>query len=285
MSTTATCEETPVSPLPAEPPAPPRKVAIIGFAASSMELAPVNDPSWDIWGLNQLWQVLPRWDVWFELHPKHRIEQHAAHHAWLQQQEKPIVMQEKFADIPASIALPKDELVKHFGDYFTSSIAWMIALAITQEYKTIGVWGVDMLGEGEYAYQRACCDYWIGFARGAGVTIHIPDESALAKGLGLYGYEWLPDRDDRRGRRLKRRQTTMRTQKDKALQAMYMLDGGLTEVRGWDLNKSAEYQAARDKELTAKREQSMQSLYALDGALQEITHALTFEKHYGRGGA
>jgi hypothetical protein len=44
-----------------------KKVAIVGFA-ESWKLAPFTDPLVEIWGLNELWKYVPRWDRWFELH-------------------------------------------------------------------------------------------------------------------------------------------------------------------------------------------------------------------------
>src|SRR3981189_2150960 len=56
-------------PLPAAAPAGPLKVALIGTAPSSRMLAPYNDPSWKIWACSPgNMNVLPRVDVWFELH-------------------------------------------------------------------------------------------------------------------------------------------------------------------------------------------------------------------------
>src|SRR5215831_4146159 len=52
---------------PAEPV--PLKVALIGTAPSSRMLAPYNDPSWKIWGCSPgNMKILPRADVWFEVH-------------------------------------------------------------------------------------------------------------------------------------------------------------------------------------------------------------------------
>jgi hypothetical protein len=44
-----------------------KKVALVGFA-DSWKLAPFDDPTVDVWGLNELYKYVPRWDRWFELH-------------------------------------------------------------------------------------------------------------------------------------------------------------------------------------------------------------------------
>ena len=40
----------------------------------------------------------------------------------------------------------------------------------------------------EYAGQRPCCEYLIGWARGSGIRVTIPPQSNLLKSAGLYGY-------------------------------------------------------------------------------------------------
>lgn len=262
-----------------------QRVAIVGFAESSVGQAPYQDDTWDIWGLNQLWQQIPRWSLWFDLHPRYMIDRHPQHVAWMQQQQQPILMQQHYADIPSSVPFPKQELVTHFGDYFTSTIAWMLALAIAQGYQQIGVWGVDMLGDGEYEYQRACCDYLIGYARGQGIAVHVADDSALCKGPGLYGYEWLPHKDARPLRRIKKRKRYLQAEKDKALRVIYQTDGAIDELTIWEDGKGEEAKTARLKALRDERERVMQHLYSVDGAMQELEHTLQYEKHYARGGA
>ena len=47
--------------------------------------------------------------------------------------------------------------------------------------------------EEEYFYQRAGCEYLIGLARGMGVKVVIPHESALCKASYVYGYSEPPN--------------------------------------------------------------------------------------------
>lgn len=262
------------------------KVAVLGFAGSTLNEAPVNDQSWEVWGLNQLWMQLPRYDLWFDLHPRWHTYTDARHFEWLKQQTKPILMQDHFHDIPCSVAYPKEDILRIFGTYFTSSIAWMLALAIAQKYQTIGIWGVDMLGDGEYAFQRACCDYYIGLARGAGIDVIIPKDSALCRGQELYGYDYVEPFSARRMTRLNKRRSSLQEQRDKALQDIYMHDGAILEVQEWtQVEHDDNWKASRLVDLKTKREDVLKGLYTVDGALQELAATSNYEKHYKRGGA
>ena len=262
------------------------KVAILGFAGSTLEHAPIDDDSWEVWGLNQLWMRVPRYDKWFDLHPKWYTDTDDRQLAWLKDQTKPILMQQHYATIPASVAYPKDEIMQVFGSYFTSSIAWMIALAIAQRYPTIGIWGVDMLADSEYAFQRACCDYYIGLARGAGIDVVLPRDCALARGQGLYGYDYTEPFVDRRIQRINRRRNDLERRKNDTLQQVYLHDGALLEAQEWlHGNHDDAWKGQRLAELNEKKEAHVRTLYTIDGALQENGSNLLYEKHYRRGGA
>lgn len=99
----------------------------------------------------------------------------------------PIVMQKEHQDIPTSIEYPLDEM---HCKYFTSSIAYMIAYAIYKGATEIDIYGVHMGLETEYTEQKACADYWIGYARGLGIEVIIYGNTALCgHSTKLYAYE------------------------------------------------------------------------------------------------
>ena len=95
-------------------------------------------------------------------------------------------------DIPNAIEYPLQEVSDLVGDYYNSSIAYMLALAIFEEYDKIGIWGVDMIGQGEpghadeYRDERPNCEYLIGFAKAKGIEIYLPDECPLLKFSGRF---------------------------------------------------------------------------------------------------
>lgn len=220
-----------------------RKIAIVGFASSYRE-APYNDPSVEIWGMNELWKYLPRWDRWFELHPREVFalegdRNQVAHEAWLQQQpaEKPIYMIERHADIPGSVEYPLDAMAARFfpgtaRPYFTSSIAFMLALAIAEGATWIGLYGIDLASDTEYASQRAAAEYFIGIARGMGIVVVIAAGSALLKAPSVYGYDQKPNADRIMGRTwLQRRIAGLTAQRDKVLSTLQSFDGALQEAQ------------------------------------------------------
>lgn len=167
------------------------KVAILGFAPS-YKLAPFNDDSFEIWGLGDLYTMIPRYDRWFELHTREVIEAHSRTGQfldWLKQCTVPLYMVKKFEDIPASIEYPREKIIAKYGCYFTNSVSWMIVMAIEEGFKEIHIYGVDMATGGEYESQRPSCEYFIGVASGMGIKVYIPDTSDLLKTPILYGYE------------------------------------------------------------------------------------------------
>lgn len=184
----------PPQPVVLPPPEPaPLKVALIGTAPSSRLLAPYNDPSWKIWACSPgNMGTLPRVDIWFEIHANllwpECVSYGAPYIEWLKKQTFPIYMQNQTL-VPNALTFPKDELVKEFGPYFfTSSFAWMIAMAIKQGAKEIALFGVDMASKDEYALQRPGGHYFISLAASRGIKVSLPLESDLAQPPALYGY-------------------------------------------------------------------------------------------------
>lgn len=176
-----------------------RKVAIVGFATSSMLQARscFDDPDFEIWGLNQLYVSFPmmakKATRWFQLHHASSYDQAVRDHKhgeWLAEQKNfPIYMQEHTDNIPMSVAFPRDEMVKKFVPYFTNSISWELALAIHEGFECIHIYGVDMAQNEEYIDQRPSVELFIGWARGMGIKVKIPGSSDLLKAMWLYPFE------------------------------------------------------------------------------------------------
>src|ERR1051325_153307 len=100
-------------------------------------------------------------------------------------------MQPQFCDGRFQNAVPMelDRMVNAFGRYFTSSIGYMIAQAILDDYGWIGLFGIDLASDIEYQQQRANAEYLIGIAKGQGRTVITAETSAILKGGHLYGFE------------------------------------------------------------------------------------------------
>lgn len=164
-----------------------RKIAIVGTAPNTLFEAPYHDKSWEIWSLNGAFERIPRYDLWFEFHSwQHCLEEklQPAYYANLLKtaSEGKLYTIEPFPDHPNPRIFPKQEVANLCGEYFTSSVAWMLALAIYEEATEIGLWGINMEGSHEYRKQRACCEYLLGFAKGRGIKITLPTQCPLLKG-------------------------------------------------------------------------------------------------------
>ncbi len=169
---------------------PRKKVAIVGYAETSRMLAPFDDPEWSIWGMNQLYRYIPRADRWFEIH--HNWDEHVVdgtdHIGWLTGAPIPVYMVARLAQFITSVTLPIEKLIAICGrDYFSSSIAYMIALAIAERFTHIHLYGIDLIVGDEWDYQKPNAEFWIGVANGMGITVGIPSESALCRQTWRYG--------------------------------------------------------------------------------------------------
>lgn len=217
-----------------------KKVAIIGFA-DSWKQAPFADPSIEIWGLNELHKYVPRWDRWFEYHDPDTLGvtvrdlsegEQKRHLEWLSSQPvgKPIYMQPWACDgrFPAAVPLPIDALIQRFRRYFTSTIGYMLGLAIMDGYDWIGLYGVDLASDVEYPTQRPNTEYYIGLAEGMGKTVVIAPGSALLRSSHLYGIE----KDPKESGFLKataNHRATLEQKRDQALATLNTLDGAIQE--------------------------------------------------------
>ena len=154
------------------------KVAIIGFS-SSHEEAPWQDPTWEKWGManDPYWAQMSRL---FEMHELEDLEERNGglppnyiddrlKGAWV-----PLYMQRKYFEhvIPFPVEIE---------EYYASSVAYIMALAVHEGAEEIGLWGIDMAADTEYHEQKPNMEYFIGKARGKGITVYIHPSSSLCK--------------------------------------------------------------------------------------------------------
>jgi hypothetical protein len=192
VAKTAVAVETPV-----------KSCAIVGFAPTWQQ-TPWDDRNLELWGMNALHRVAGErnWSRWYQLHDIElgHGKNDYDHLGWLRaQKDIPIFMWEEHIakyEIPNAVPYPKQEILDFFDtDYFTNTVSWMLAHAIYEGYKNIQVYGVDMAqdsvlqGQSEYSYQRPSCEFFMGWARGAGIDLYLPPESDLLKTPYLYGAE------------------------------------------------------------------------------------------------
>ena len=254
-----------------------KKFAICGFASSSRDMIPVHDPTWEVWGLNQLYRHIKRADRWFDIHyyweqevvpgTDGGFDDPKSYRHWLARCGMPVYMHHVVAEIPTSVRFPLERLVaRHEADYFTSTIAFMVALAIDEidvrvdaavkqlvkdtskkvlerldlraeqkrlyaEY-TIGVFGVDLIVGEEYFWQKACAEYWLGLASGRGIQVLLPPTTALCKQMYRYGYEKEPESIIKLSE-IADHTAALNKQRDEAMRALYCFDGALQANEYW----------------------------------------------------
>ncbi len=174
-----------------------KKLAIVG-TASSMAQTPWHDKTFDIWTIQAAvtYPEFKRADIFFEMH-RRDYWNHPNVMSRFEKIEQPVYMQDKNPEVKNSIKYPLDEIIEHFNGcvgkkYFTSTIAYMLALAIYKQYGHIALFGIHMLDDSEYGMQRQACEYWIGIANGRGVDVFVTSESAITTCPYLYGYETEP---------------------------------------------------------------------------------------------
>lgn len=201
---------------------PRKKFAICGFASSSRHRMPLLDPAWEIWCLNQLYRHIIRADREFDIHAEYEKGnvEGTDHPRWLKAYPGPIYMVDPPEDIPTGVRYPIERMIGKFGDYYTSTVAAMMALAIDEidnavqaqmlatpatnawegaslsrelygQY-TIGIFGIDLVVGTEYFHQKACVEYLIGQACGRGIEVYLPPETALCKQAYRYGWQLEP---------------------------------------------------------------------------------------------
>lgn len=179
----------------------PLKVALVGTTPSSRMLAPFNDPSWEIWACSpdNAAGALPRVTRWFEIHGDIGFPGgepwEEPYFRWLNQQIEigafaHLYVNESRLDLfPRAEPLPKDELVRTFGPcFFTSTPAWMVAMAIRAGVKELGLFGLDMASREEYRQQRPGFHRMLEIAEASEIAITAPIESDVLQPAPLYGY-------------------------------------------------------------------------------------------------
>jgi hypothetical protein len=172
------------------------RIALLGSAPSSYRLAPFNDLSWEIWACSPMNYNAPRVDAWFELHNIDR-KVVAGNEPYIHaiQNHPRVYVAHPDPRLPNGVVYPKDEVYRFFGNpqfmdsFMQSQVSYMLALAIMQKPETIGLWGIDMAAEEEYATQRPGCHFFFIEAERRGIEIVAPPQSDILEPLPPYGYK------------------------------------------------------------------------------------------------
>jgi len=141
---------------------------------------PVFESQSEIWVFNGKGATLPRYDLVFQMHLPMDWGGGWSQR-WLRSNTKvPVFMREAHPDIPMSVRYPFEDVFKLLDAklydeplrYFTSSVAWALALAVLQGRPQIDLYGIEM-SAGEYEKQKDCFAFWLGFAAGRGTKINL----------------------------------------------------------------------------------------------------------------
>lgn len=246
---------------------PRKKIALCGFASTTRDMAPFTDPTWAIVGMNQLNRHIPRADAWFEIHKEWNtaLVPGTDHFGWLRDCGIPVFMTDDAMQpaLPWWTRYPIERLIAKFNDYYTSTVAYMIAWAIdyvdarveaqlretpgnglasawdVAELKrslyrewTIGIFGIDLVVGEEYTWQRPCAEYFLGQALARDITVNVPKPSALLKQRYRYGYEMAPT-DLVNDVDLEKRRVLLVNELVKHETICHQIQGGLEEVKYW----------------------------------------------------
>lgn len=173
-------------------------ISIVGLSPSTRHLVPESE----VWALPWDREFAPRASKLFEMHPRELLEKPESLRApdyfeSLAEFPQPIYMQSRYSDIPSSVPFPLKEVgegvFKGFPrarwsdqkDWYNSSPAYMLALAIHEGAECIGLYGIDVLDDSEFSYESPCLEYLIGLAVGRGIDVIIPEgPTALGKFRG-----------------------------------------------------------------------------------------------------
>lgn len=281
-----------------------KKVCIVGYAENSRHLAWWNDPDCEIWGVNQLYRFIPRADRWFQIHTDwHDSKKWAAGtdlRQWLTDSPIPTYMTAVDSTIPNSVAYPIDWVKQQLGlqvflggqvvadhDYFTSTIAFMLALAIAEGFEEIGIYGIDLIIGREYFFEKACAEFYLGIAHARGIAVHKPENSALLWQSHRYGYDKEPDYGFYGLEKLKVRsqqlQKQVSTKRDEVMQAQGRIEEAELVLKQLGEPSRSEYEK-HIADLRTNLDGLLNSLFLHDGAMQEINRMYAILEIRSRGG-
>lgn len=262
-----------------------KTVVLVGHAPSSVGLVPWDNPEIDeFWGLNaaHCYPWMKRGDRYFQLHSMNYLQKLSGqsdldrqHWKWLTEPHPfPIYMQKHFDECPASVEYPIKEVRKRFGDFYTSTFAYMAALAILEGFERIEAYGFEMASDTEYFYQRDSTEYFIGLILGMGIEFYLPENCSLLKG-DVYAFE-----DNSTGflQQLELRQRTLTIEKNKQLSLFYEHLGRITELtrlEGIYPDLKDKHQAVFDDYLKQR-----DTVQAANGAEEEVAETRKLYKSF-----
>lgn len=116
---------------------------------------------------------------------------------WLKSHPGPVYTSRPHPDYPGLVAFPLEDVLNDLGyDYFNSTAAYAVALAIHIGVKKISIYGCDYTYPNAHDAEkgRGCVEYWLGYAAKCGIKISLPTKTTLLDAIHarqdrLYGYD------------------------------------------------------------------------------------------------
>lgn len=177
-----------------------RKVAIVGFSANTRNLVPYNNPDFELWTMNNFYKVkdlaeatnisrvIDVHNTWEFYRDNDRYDDE--HLDWMRQEHPyTIYLWNPSPTFPSAKHYPLEVYMEAFPDaIYTSSIDYLMAMAIYEGVDEIWPIGIEMAHGSEYFHQRFGFYYWIGLARGRGIKVTLPRDTSILR-EDLYGLE------------------------------------------------------------------------------------------------
>jgi len=118
---------------------------------------------------------------------------------WLKTTKTPVVTSRDHEDYPSLIEFPLEDVLNNLGyDYFNSTAAYAVALAVHLNAAKISVFGMDFTYKNVHHAEkgRACVEFWLGQAHARGISLNFPKNTSLMDSSStaaerLYGYDTL----------------------------------------------------------------------------------------------
>lgn len=261
---------------------PERKIAILGTTPSRMEAPIAEDSGWEIWTIGPGGMNAHRWDRLFELHgvwPESFQEYLDALRAVKPPQQ--VWTMVPFPDCPTSVVYPKAHILEKFGRrmWFSSSISWLIALAIEEGPTDIGLFGIDLESGEEYISQFVGCAHFMDLARLVGINVHVPKACGLLRDLTPY-----PDRYETHfALTLEQKKKFLEGQSSQARSEM---ESAKAEVHRWEGRVLMSHELGATPEQIAEAEKKLLNhnirLGDLNNQVQQLSGELGATQYYQR---
>ncbi len=162
-----------------------RPVAICGLGPGCED----TPEGWEIWAC--AWGIMAaRADVLFDCHDERWWQRYGQSAEALAEYCLPVYLLHEHEKVPMSRAFDRPALFECVRERPQSNVGWMMSQAIMDK-RDFGLFGVDMLSDSDYRYQRPNCRYLKGLAEGRGLRVTIPSDSGLHDGRPAYGEEWI----------------------------------------------------------------------------------------------